>query len=65
MNDRRQKNKIIELSRLLIQALEINNIANILGYHQQLKMAFIEYEQKEIYRKKKTMAININYMNQE
>ncbi len=40
MNEQTQKNKIIELSRLLIQALEVNNIANIIGYHRQLKEAF-------------------------
>ena len=47
------KNKIIELSRLLIQALEMNNIANIIGYQRQLKEAFINYEQKRMPMKEK------------
>ena len=60
MNEQTQKNKIIELSRLLIQALEVNNIANIIGYHRQLKEAFTEFEQKHLPRKKKRSAINLN-----
>ncbi len=48
MNKLTLKNKIIELSRLLIQALEMNNIANIIGYQRQLKEAFINYEQKRM-----------------
>jgi hypothetical protein len=39
MNSLTLKNKIIELSRLLIQALEMNNIANVIGYQRQLKEA--------------------------
>jgi|AntDryMetagUQ255_1029468.scaffolds.fasta_scaffold95757_1 hypothetical protein len=60
MNNQTQKNKIIELSRLLIQALEVNNIANIIGYHRQLKEAFTEYEQKQLLRKKKSLVINLH-----
>ncbi len=53
MNNLTLKNKIIELSRLLIQALEMNNIANIIGYQRQLKEAFINYEQKQMLLKEK------------
>jgi hypothetical protein len=48
MNSLTLKNKITELSRLLIQALEMNNIANIIGYQRQLKEALISYEQKQM-----------------
>lgn len=59
MNNERQKNKIIELSRLLVQALEVNNIANILGYQRQLKEAFIEYKQKQLSRNKKSRVMSL------
>ena len=53
MNNLTLKNKIIELSRLLVQALETNNIANIIGYQRQLKEAFTSYEQKRMRLKEK------------
>ncbi len=53
MNKLTLKNKIIELSRLLIQALEMNNIANIIGYQRQLKEAFINYEENKMLLKEK------------
>ncbi len=55
MNNLTLKNKIIELSRLLIQALEMNNIANIIGYQRQLKEAFVNYEQKRMLLKEKVL----------
>ena len=56
MNSLTLKNKIIELSRLLIQALEMNNIANIIGYQRQLKEAFTSYEQKRMPLKEKIQS---------
>lgn len=56
MNNLTLKNKIIELSRLLIQALEMNNLANIIGYQRQLKEAFVNYEQKRMPLKEKKLS---------